>query len=493
MSPRALFLIASMSLVGCVCGPPVTSASATLEANPASLDFGTSTVGVPVTRTLTLTNQWSRAITLAEVSIDGQNALAFSVAPSSAQAIGAQQSVSLTVTHLPSSVGGQAARLLVRSDATNAELPVPLSAVAFLPDAGALDAGALDAGQDAGQPDAGQPDAGCVASPDLVFCAAHGATCGPLTANDACGVTRVVPSCGTCGAPGVCSSNVCTASACGVAGVQDVLLASRQQLGSIKAAWDGTRYGVVMSTTSVGLEFAFVSSGGVLDPTSVVALTTVDGLNGSIAFNGQEFGVVYTLYTPHSSGSTLEPWFVRVGADGSVVPGSAMLLPFNTAKTRNEWPAGHLLLRLISGTGTVTRRDSQLLWRVEGGLAWTGTELLAVGWIPGLETRLARFDASGTLVAGSDEHALGETSPPFIAVNGSEAVVMGARLVGGSNYQLFRARFTLAGVPTSAEEMLTCSNFNDLTDLGWNGFQYAAMGPTRSPFPNLDYHALLFR
>jgi hypothetical protein len=53
---------------------------------------------------------------------------------------------------------------------------------------------------------------GCTAESDIAFCKRLGVNCDEVTANDNCGSTRTVTSCGTCTAPKTCgaeSSNVC--------------------------------------------------------------------------------------------------------------------------------------------------------------------------------------------------------------------------------------------------------------------------------------------
>jgi hypothetical protein len=58
--------------------------------------------------------------------------------------------------------------------------------------------------------------ADCVQETDAVFCSRLGKNCGgPITANDNCGTSKTVASCGTCTSPNVCgTTNVCAPSGC---------------------------------------------------------------------------------------------------------------------------------------------------------------------------------------------------------------------------------------------------------------------------------------
>jgi len=58
-----------------------------------------------------------------------------------------------------------------------------------------------------GEPDV-RPDGPCTREDDAAFCRRFDATCGPLRAEDLCGVVRTVASCGTCDG-GSCVGNSC--------------------------------------------------------------------------------------------------------------------------------------------------------------------------------------------------------------------------------------------------------------------------------------------
>jgi hypothetical protein len=57
---------------------------------------------------------------------------------------------------------------------------------------------------------------GCVNETDIAFCSRLGASCGSLTAQDTCGVTRTVPDCS--GGPGCTAPNICGAQSPNVCG-----------------------------------------------------------------------------------------------------------------------------------------------------------------------------------------------------------------------------------------------------------------------------------
>jgi hypothetical protein len=63
--------------------------------------------------------------------------------------------------------------------------------------------------------DAAKPDGPCVTESNVDFCKRLGKTCEGLTANDNCGVSRTVTSCGVCTLDGgACIDNVCKTPAC---------------------------------------------------------------------------------------------------------------------------------------------------------------------------------------------------------------------------------------------------------------------------------------
>ncbi len=79
-------------------------------------------------------------------------------------------------------------------------------------DASAPDA---EAGATSDASDAAKPDGPCVPESDPGFCKRLGKTCEGLTANDNCGSSRTVASCGVCALDGgACIDNVCMLPAC---------------------------------------------------------------------------------------------------------------------------------------------------------------------------------------------------------------------------------------------------------------------------------------
>lgn len=58
-------------------------------------------------------------------------------------------------------------------------------------------------------------DGDCVPESDIVLCESLGAECGPLVAQDACGASRQIPTCGSCPGDVACdANNICGESAC---------------------------------------------------------------------------------------------------------------------------------------------------------------------------------------------------------------------------------------------------------------------------------------
>ncbi len=131
---RLFLFLTLVSVSACQCGGPnLSNARPSIEARPASLDFGTTAPGVGVERSVEISNSGVADLHLSEMLVEGDGA--FTLFPPTVTVIKPQQSLSLTLTFRPSAPGNFAARLLVRSDAQNTpELAVSLSGVAFSTD-----------------------------------------------------------------------------------------------------------------------------------------------------------------------------------------------------------------------------------------------------------------------------------------------------------------------------------------------------------------------
>ncbi|MFZ5471037.1 MAG: choice-of-anchor D domain-containing protein, partial [Myxococcota bacterium] len=121
------------TLAGCQCGNVrIGTVRPQIEADPASLDFGSTAVGFPVEKNVALLNQSHAVLHLEEVTIIGEAAQAFSTSLPEVVDVEAGASVSVRVVYSPGAEGNHSARLLVRSDAANApELLVPLAGTAL--------------------------------------------------------------------------------------------------------------------------------------------------------------------------------------------------------------------------------------------------------------------------------------------------------------------------------------------------------------------------
>ncbi len=108
----------------------------TLTAAPATVGFGSVTVGSKQSHTVTLTNTGGSTATVSQASVSGTG---FTLGALSLPAqIASGQSLNLTVSWQPAAAGNASGNLSVTSDATNPSLSVPLSGTGVI--AGALTA-----------------------------------------------------------------------------------------------------------------------------------------------------------------------------------------------------------------------------------------------------------------------------------------------------------------------------------------------------------------
>ncbi len=124
----AFLVLLSALLGGCECLINPGGSQPTIEAQPQSLDFGTTTPNAPVERTIALSNRGQAELLLSSVSVAGEAASQFSVTQPESLVVPAGGSLQLTVSYHPSAEGNHAAELKIQSNAANlAELAVPLS------------------------------------------------------------------------------------------------------------------------------------------------------------------------------------------------------------------------------------------------------------------------------------------------------------------------------------------------------------------------------
>ena len=195
-----------------------------IEADPASLDFGTTHPGSTVSRTLGLSNLGPGSLTLEEISLTGEQPSLFAVQAPAPRELSAGDTLSLEVRYQPGAVGSHTARLLIRSNANNSsELLVPL-------------VGNADAcsGKSCDQPP-GQcyaPAGTCSGGACAYALKAEGSACDDqdlCTGQDACHAGNCVGTAATCNTPpaGTCLSSssyqtyaatgTCSAGACSYA------------------------------------------------------------------------------------------------------------------------------------------------------------------------------------------------------------------------------------------------------------------------------------
>ncbi|MHB8878521.1 MAG: choice-of-anchor D domain-containing protein, partial [Myxococcaceae bacterium] len=128
-------VIACLGLAACQLKEKVGDVSGDIEAQPASVDFGTTAPGFPVERTVTLSNRGRGPLTLGETFLSGESPSVFTVQPLEAQSLSVAESVTVRLVYAPTAEGSHAARLVVRSDASNQpELLIPLAGTAVSAD-----------------------------------------------------------------------------------------------------------------------------------------------------------------------------------------------------------------------------------------------------------------------------------------------------------------------------------------------------------------------
>jgi hypothetical protein len=104
------------------------TAAAALTVSPASIAFGTVTVGSTATQTVKVTNSGSESATISKMAISGTGVSVSGLTTPITLAAG--QATSFTVTYKPSSPGTLGGAVSITSDATDASLVIDLSATA---------------------------------------------------------------------------------------------------------------------------------------------------------------------------------------------------------------------------------------------------------------------------------------------------------------------------------------------------------------------------
>lgn len=130
---RSLHAVALCSLLACQ-PVPVVPAHGELSASPESLELARVAVGERSEAELVLSNRGAAPIVFASMAIEGGSATSFGLLTVQPLALEAGGSVRLGVQYFPSMAGQHLARLVIRSDASNAPLlEVALRGEAFSP------------------------------------------------------------------------------------------------------------------------------------------------------------------------------------------------------------------------------------------------------------------------------------------------------------------------------------------------------------------------
>ncbi|MBI5544626.1 MAG: choice-of-anchor D domain-containing protein, partial [Deltaproteobacteria bacterium] len=124
-------LLLTLGLVACEQEGRVRTAQSKIEADPQSLDFGSTVPGAKVVRTVVISNTGAAPLQIDQLSLDGEAADQFESLSLETPELMGNQSVAATVIYRPKREGAHAARLIVFSDANNTgELTIALSGVA---------------------------------------------------------------------------------------------------------------------------------------------------------------------------------------------------------------------------------------------------------------------------------------------------------------------------------------------------------------------------
>ena len=119
---RILRTVALMILSACVPKPPHNvAAPASIEIEPATLDFGSLSVGTTFVRTTRISNTGGASLHILSFDIDGQDKAFFSVLTLSSPTIDGGAQATLSVIYAPTAEGHHTARLLLKSDASNTQ------------------------------------------------------------------------------------------------------------------------------------------------------------------------------------------------------------------------------------------------------------------------------------------------------------------------------------------------------------------------------------
>src|SRR5580704_3220780 len=128
-----LLIVASILFTsGCVgvAGKPGTSGagSASIEVSPSTINFGSLTVGQSVTKTLTITNSGTKALSVSGISVAGTG---FSMkAPALPLVLAAGQTSSVSTTFTATASGNASGKIMINSNAPDSPMIVSLSATA---------------------------------------------------------------------------------------------------------------------------------------------------------------------------------------------------------------------------------------------------------------------------------------------------------------------------------------------------------------------------
>ncbi len=104
-----------------------TGGPAAVTLSPTSVNFGTESVGAPVTQSVTVTNSGGSALTVSSVTVTGTNTTDFSATNGCTASVAPAASCTITVTFDPTTTGARSATLSISDNATGSPQTVPLS------------------------------------------------------------------------------------------------------------------------------------------------------------------------------------------------------------------------------------------------------------------------------------------------------------------------------------------------------------------------------
>ena len=106
---------------------PLQGTASALVPSPASLDFGSHSVGSHTTQTVTVTNAGKNTVAITGTTIQGGNSGDFSRQSSCGSGLAAGQSCTISVTFTPQKTGSRSSTLVIRNLGGVHLLDVPLS------------------------------------------------------------------------------------------------------------------------------------------------------------------------------------------------------------------------------------------------------------------------------------------------------------------------------------------------------------------------------